>query len=399
VIRSLPDEGVDYLVGGPSLSARPRPPFDSLACEFTGALSKLLRGRAATNAYTDLATFAFWCREANVKRLKQAYDDGQVRLGRGLAFHIAPSNVPVNFAFSLVMGLLAGNANVVRVPSALAPQAVTLIDAIRDVLSEDRFDELAKETAIVSYPRGRAITAGFSALADARVIWGGDATVNEIRALPAASRCMDLCFGDRYSLCVLNAESVLNLPDEEMNRLVRNFFNDTYVLDQNACSSPQIVIWTGDNPDAAGERFWPAVRQYVGRTYELEAGQAVDKLVATMSSIISVNEVTRIVSDGIDVVRLNLNALPAELETARGRYGMFFEYTAGTLEDIVDAIRPKFQTMTYFGFTKDELASFVLDKRLVGFDRLVPVGRALEMDLVWDGNDIVRHLSRVISIL
>ena len=48
---------------------------------------------------------------------KAKYDDAELRLGKGVVFHIAPSNVPVNFAFSFAAGLLAGNANIVRIPS------------------------------------------------------------------------------------------------------------------------------------------------------------------------------------------------------------------------------------------------------------------------------------------
>lgn len=42
--------------------------------------------------------------------------------GRGVAFHIAPSNVAVNFAFSLAAGLLTGNANIVRLSSKPFPR-------------------------------------------------------------------------------------------------------------------------------------------------------------------------------------------------------------------------------------------------------------------------------------
>jgi len=35
---------------------------------------------------------------------------------------------------------------------------------------------------------------------------------------------------------------------------------------------------------------------------------------------------------------------------------------------------------------------------LSGIDRIVPVGKALDMDVTWDGYDIVRSLSRVIDV-
>ncbi len=72
-----------------------------------------------SRVYSDVITLGFWLRRASLNELKEKYgfDDGDVHLGRGVVFHIAPSNIPVNFAYSLVSGLLMGNANVVRVPS------------------------------------------------------------------------------------------------------------------------------------------------------------------------------------------------------------------------------------------------------------------------------------------
>ena len=36
------------------------------------------------------------------------------RLGRGLLFHVAPSNVPTMFVYTYVIAILAGNANIIR---------------------------------------------------------------------------------------------------------------------------------------------------------------------------------------------------------------------------------------------------------------------------------------------
>jgi len=39
------------------------------------------------------------------KHLAQDFRNNQLRLGRGLIFHICPSNVPTNFAYSFFFGL------------------------------------------------------------------------------------------------------------------------------------------------------------------------------------------------------------------------------------------------------------------------------------------------------
>ena len=49
-------------------------------------------------------------------------NNNELRLGVGLAFHITPSNMPTNFAYSLLFGLLSGNSNIIKVPSRKFPE-------------------------------------------------------------------------------------------------------------------------------------------------------------------------------------------------------------------------------------------------------------------------------------
>ena len=87
-----------------------------------------------------MITFAFWIRKSSTSKLRERFDrdDGYFRLGRGVAFHIAPSNVPVNYAYSLVAGLLTGNANVVRIPSKDFPQVEIINNAIKKALKDEK---------------------------------------------------------------------------------------------------------------------------------------------------------------------------------------------------------------------------------------------------------------------
>ena len=82
-----------------------------------------------------------------------------------------------------------------------------------------------------------------------RLIWGGDATVEHIRALPASKRCVDICFPDRYSLCILAAKAINEASQIELEKLISNFYNDVYLFDQNACSSPHLILWQGEDQE------------------------------------------------------------------------------------------------------------------------------------------------------
>ena len=56
-----------------------------------------------------------------------------------------------------------------------------------------------------------------------------------------------------------------------------------------------------------------------------------------------------------------------------------------------------FQTLSYFGIEKNYINEFIKNNRLLGIDRLVPIGRAFDIGPVWDGYDVIRSLSRIIS--
>ena len=62
-------------------------------------------------------------------------------------------------------------------------------------------------------------------------------------------------------------------------------------------------------------------------------------------------------------------------------------------------ISPKSQTMLTFGVNSEKIDSFLREKGLRGIDRVVPFGKALDMGVIWDGYDIVRTLSRVVTHL
>ena len=92
--------------------------FDEKIINYLNDLSKAIFSDSRSKQYPDVTTFAFFVERANIKSISKKYIKNAYRMiGHGIIFHIAPSNVPVNFAYSLVAGLLSGNINIVRVPS------------------------------------------------------------------------------------------------------------------------------------------------------------------------------------------------------------------------------------------------------------------------------------------
>ena len=392
----------EYLVGGEGSGGRPLVPFAPVACDFLDALSQELRADPRVAEHPDVMTFAFWCRAAHIARLKTDFEGSrpgqQARIGLGRVFHITPSNVPVNFAFSFVFGLLAGNANIVRVPSKPHPQTGMICDALRTVLAQERFAELRAMTTFVRYGHNDRLTGAYSAGCNARIIWGGDMAIQNIRKLPTPERCVDIAFADRYSFAILRAPAVLALDCAGLARLAESFYNDAYLMDQNACSSPHLIAWLGGQAQAASGIFWEAVGRIAEKKYPLSEIQAIDKWTHLCQDSIDRTVVSGVWKYANYVYCLKLQSLPAKIDELRGRFGYFYEYDAGCLDRLAPIINARVQTLTYFGINQAELLDFVISQRLAGIDRIVPVGRALDIGLIWDGYDIIASLSRVIGV-
>ena len=324
----------------------------------------------------------------------------EIRLGRGMVFHIAPSNVPVNFAYSLIAGLLSGNSNVVRVPSKKFEQIQIVMDAINVLFELDRHRDVSDRIILIRYDsKEDSITRQLSSLCAVRVIWGGDQTIRNIRKHDLSPRSFELTFSDRYSICVIQADSIVNA--ENTDALISGFYNDTYLFDQNACTSPHLVVWLGSNKNVANAQdvFWNGLLSLVRKKYSLQSVQSVDKISTFYSQAIEMSDVRLVTREDNLLWRVKLNTLENCIEDHRCNSGYFSEYHASSLSELVSIINPKYQTLAYYGVPKDSLIDFMSLDCPRGIDRLVPIGKTTDFSLNWDGYDLIETLSRKIEII
>lgn len=379
-----------------TLTSIPLRPFADEIVAFLSDVSRLLLANRQAKTLPDVISFAYWCRKANIMAKKREQEQSayfNARLGRGVSFHIAPSNIPVNFAFSYVFSLLAGNANIVRVPSKRFEQTELICSAIQESLPQH--PSIAQRTALVKYSVDDALSAELSSVADARIIWGGDATVEHITSMPAPPRCKDVVFSDRYSVGLLQGDAIRAASPEDMDALATNFFNDTYLMDQNACSSPQMLFWLNADEEVKA-KFWTAVRRRAQEKYELHPQVSIDKYVRLCEDIICGLASDVKPFDGMLTV-VEPKELPADITHLRGVGGYFYQHDIETLAAIAPYITSQYQTLAYYGCDAYELQQFVLDSGLRGIDRIVPLGKAMDIDLIWDGYDLIAELSRIVQ--
>lgn len=383
---------IEWLVGSiETLSEKPVVPFDETVIEELDALSKALMKDPASRQYPDVVTFAFFCRRGNLLKLKEQYATSAIRLGWGTVFHIAPSNVPVNFAYSVVAGLLAGNTNVVRVSQKQFPQVDIIVKHMRATNMH--------RVAVVRYPHENNANEVFSSLCNVRVIWGGDATIETIRKNAIPARAFDICFADRYSIAAIRPKAILEASDEEMKKLAERFYNDTYLFDQNACSAPHLVCWEkSDDLASAKKIFWDVVYDYAKAHYQFQDVMAVDKLTALYKQAVAMPTHDEETKDNV-LHRVEIESLSCDIDSFRCAGGYFTECEVESLDDIAPIVSAKYQTLAYYGFEREEMEAFVQRNRLTGIDRIVPFGETTTFALTWDGRDLIQAMSRVVSII
>jgi hypothetical protein len=374
--------------------------FSTITCSWLSDLSKFLLKDPKTKKYPDVATFAFFCRKANLSKLKaNHYNPNEIRIGKGIAFHIAPSNVPVNFAYTLISGLLAGNINIVKIPSKYFEQIDIIINGINKTLENPEFDAVKKRIFVIKYDTNSETTSIISKICDLRIIWGGNETVSNIKNIKSNPKSLDIAFPDRYSISLIDAKSYLELKDK--NRLSEYFYNDTYLFDQNACTAPHSLFWVGCDQDIEKSKtiFWELLEKKINeKQYNLNDISAIDKLVTFYSQSINKTSITKINKNNL-LWRVNNKELNLKVDEFRCASGYFNEFKINHIDELNNIIKRNYQTLSYFGINKNEFISFFIKKRPLGIDRVVPIGKTLDFSLNWDGYDLINQMSRVINII
>ena len=95
------------------------------------------------------------------------------------------------------------------------------------------------------------------------------------------------------------------------------------------------------------------------------------------------------------IYRIVVNKLVKELIDFEGNCGTFVECVINDINELTPICNnEKVQTISYVGDSK------MLDANLnlKGVDRIVPIGKTMDFDMVWDGYNLFEMFTRRISI-
>ncbi|MBN2697122.1 MAG: acyl-CoA reductase [Bacilli bacterium] len=164
----------------------------------------------------------------------------------GILFHIAAGNVDVLPAYSVIEGLLAGNINILKLPSGDRGVSVKLLSELIRIEPKLKpyiyvFDVPSTETETLKL---------FADIADAIVVWGGDVAIKAARSMASVTTKI-IEWGHKLSF----AYATLDSTDKDLEALAHHMA----MTDQVLCSSAQGIFIDTDSRealDAFAERFF-----------------------------------------------------------------------------------------------------------------------------------------------
>ena len=369
------------------------PVFSDLAVSFLSDLSKSILGEKKIRTYKDVMGYAYWIRRASIVQYKENITRLNEKMGRGVAYHIAPSNIPVQFAVSMVPAFLAGNACIIRVSNREFEQVNIICDKMKNLFC-GQYRHLAKYFCIIRYDHDDAITEWLSSFCDVRIIWGGNGTIRSIRRFPIPVRAAELTFADRYSLAIIDSDALM---ETDIRKVIEGFWLDTYFVDQNACSSPRIVIWTGGKIKEARKIFWDSLHAKAEEEYQMSPGNTIDRFLAFAQLSMSMDGI-RLESKDNYIFRVLVDKPNPEIMDYKAGGGYFFEYFCKELEEIISLLNDKScQTVALFGVNPAQIRKMIFQYGLKGVDRIVRLGSTTAPGLDWDGYSLIDAMSRIVG--
>lgn len=381
VTPDWPQQGVDVVLPAADWQAftpLPLPSGDARILAFVRDLSARLCALGA--AWPDLVALGFWFRPAAVQAHLAAYRECAPL---GLSFHLVPSNVPTLAVYSWLMSLLAGNSAIVRLSQRQDPVQQQLLAVCRQVLQQAEHADIAARVRFIRYGHDEAITAHFSARCQLRVVWGGDATVARVRGIALAPLAREIVFADRQSLALIDSTALSALTVAARQQQLAALASDISRFNQQACASPNTLIWVGD--------MVPAVR---AQLIELIAQQFIQTPAWGMSRLVN----SQLALACGQATGCDLHAGLSLLQQGEGPRGpvgggVLYERHYPAIADWL-AEGECWQTCVCCGVAPEPVREIVRQYPATRIDRLVRPGQALAFDWSQDGQDLLQMMSR-----
>ena len=180
----------------------------------------------------------------------------------GILTHILPGNAFGLSILATIEGLISGNFNIVKLSSKENNFALVVFELLAQV------DSKLAEKIIVLKMSSQEVSRldSILAISDGVSAWGGDGAIQSIRdRLPAQTRFIP--WGHKISMAMISQKG------QNLTESLKNLASDIVLMEQQACSSPQIAFVEVENfveLVSFGKSFLPLLEKESLRTSQSE---------------------------------------------------------------------------------------------------------------------------------
>lgn len=379
-------------------------PFCFELREVVTALAGEILKSPALKSDTGAVALAFWLRHANIERIRDSFFSPHLSnellfvVPVGKVFHLAPSNVDTLFVYSWALSFLCGNANIVRLSSSVSPVCEGLLECIGAVM--DRHPMFRQHNLFMTCPHGSEAIVQCSAWCSHRIIWGGDATIGQIRPIPLPSHASERVFGTKYSFAVFCADRILGDSDGQIELVSRALFNDIFQFNQRACSSPHVIFWIG-TPADSGRAIAKLEHALLTVIQERKLEPSISAVVQRFSQacLLSSETSSKIHWHNGLFTSIEQDHIKSGDEKGLCGGGFLRHVSINAVDQLGSYVSPNDQTVSYYGLSDDQLQIIARTCGPRGVDRIVPAGQALDFSPVWDGFDLIGDFIRRVQVV
>ena len=193
----------------------------------------------------------------------------------GVILHIAAGNMDFLPAYSLAEGLLTGNINILKLPSAddgLSLKLIMQLIEYEPELTDYIYVFDTPSSDVYGMQKMAALSNGIS-------VWGSDIAIDAVRKMaPTGVKLIE--WGQKLGFCYVSHLEKQSNADEELAALAEHIANTKQLL----CSSCQVIYINSESEEEKklfAQRFAPLLEEAVGKNKTDEIGvRARDTLVS-----------------------------------------------------------------------------------------------------------------------
>ena len=134
---------------------------------------------------------------------------------------------------------------------------------------------------------------------------------------------------------MINADKILKLTKSDLANLVKNFYNDTYVVDQNACSSPHLILWSGKSKKVSKQKFWDHLDQLIKNRYKSPLISTVDNYSRLVTEIITNKNIESHKSFSKSLYVITLKKINPNLFLEKPNLGFFLDFVIKNFDNLI----------------------------------------------------------------